>query len=71
MFNRSHLNTLKIKLSNEMIYLKKAKSINEKVLRIIRIDEIEKEIEREKKLLGIKEVKIKTTENKSLFKLFD
>lgn len=50
-----HLTALKIRLSHERSYLAEAKTKQERELRKVWIKQIEKEIENEKKFLGIRE----------------
>ncbi|MDH6674373.1 hypothetical protein M2277_005065 [Paenibacillus sp. LBL] len=51
----SHLEALELRLSNERVRLNNAKTENEKEIRKVWIVGIEKEIEKERQFLGIKE----------------
>lgn len=52
----THLDSLNLRLSHERSYLEKANTEKEKQIRKIWIKQIEKEIEIEEKLLGLKEI---------------
>jgi hypothetical protein len=56
MIDTSHLDALNVRLSHERSYLAEAKTEKEKELRKVWITQIEKEIEREKKFLGIEDI---------------
>lgn len=51
--NMSHLHTLELRLSNERQRLHDAGMPDEKVIRAVWVEQIKKEIEAEKKFLGI------------------
>ncbi|RRJ54622.1 hypothetical protein EHV15_34050 [Paenibacillus oralis] len=53
-----HLDALNIRLSHERSYLAQAKTEKEKEIRKVWIKQIEKEIAREKKILGMEEVEV-------------
>jgi hypothetical protein len=56
MIDTTHLDALNVRLSHERSYLAEAKTEKEKELRKVWITQIEKEIEREKKFLGIEDI---------------
>lgn len=58
MTDLSHLNALKVRLSNERVYLSRAKKAGEKALRKVWIAQIEKEIAQELEFLNITEKQI-------------
>jgi len=51
--NTTHLNALELRLSHERTYLAQAKTQNERALRQVWITQIEKEIDGERKFLGL------------------
>jgi hypothetical protein len=53
MINTSHLDALNVRLSHERSYLSEAKTEKEREIRKVWIMQIEKEIEQEKKFLGM------------------
>lgn len=53
--NTTHLDALNLRLSHERVHLSNAKTESERNLRRVFIIQIEKEIEGEKKFLGMKE----------------
>lgn len=55
MHDESHLNALRLRLSNERIRLSNEKTESGKALRRVWVNQIEKEIESEKAFLGISE----------------
>lgn len=69
MINTDHLNALEIRLSHEREYLSAAKTELEKQMRNVWIAGITKEIEAEKKFLGIKDEEINMSDDELLKEL--
>ena len=70
MLNLDHLNSIELRLSNERARLANAKTEGEKQLRKVWVNGIEKELEDEKKFLGINSVEIEMDEEDLLAELF-
>lgn len=66
MINTDHLNALEIRLSHEREYLSVAKTKLEKDMRQVWINGITKEINEEKKFLGIEDKEINMTDEELL-----
>lgn len=59
----THLNALKINLSNERARMETAKSSKERELRAVWVKQLEKEIENEMKFLGVIETEIEISDD--------
>lgn len=68
MNNYSHLDALNLNLSNERTRLTNAKSSQEKELRTVWVNQLEKEIAAERKFLGIADSTIESISDEELFK---
>lgn len=67
--NTTHLNALQTRLSHERSYLAKAKSDHERALRQVWIAQIEKEIDGERKFLGLTDELPKMSDDELLAEL--